>query len=549
MYALRSGGYYAQPDVWPNANVRVLSIFRPDEDDHSYRNLDPLTRSILEVHETYKMNRADWVDWYNWFSGKNIGYYIYQHVRERRDAYQRRQERAYYWNYVKEIVKLFGAFLFSKTVTRTFFKKDQSLAELELVEKNEFWDNVDLHNTRIDAFMRTVFTFTQIFNYVDVIVDKPKALYPILSEQDRLDQNSRPYIYYVLPFNATNWERDEDGNFIWYRWRKRADRNIDPFNLSGKKQEWDYITWTRYNWTKHRVTYENHRPKAYLIDMGENPIGEVPVVRFYGEKDLICEDAGRSFVSDIGKMSVAITNYVSLIEEDIYSKVLNLLVMEDPNAGSDILDVTDSNHPNTGGVEVGAHNTLLWQGQHPPFYLAPASNPGQFILEMIEKCIEEIYKISTLWTDTGIRESRSGVSYSYEFNRTNQMLADKAQLMEDGEVQVHKLYSLWLNEPWEGSIDYPDSYDVETLAQELETVMDVKKVVRSPTLARELEKRLARKALVNSTTQIVQTVTQEIDTLPSNEEKMLLAKAAMAEGDKESEPEPEPDPDNDDSGE
>ena len=111
------------------------------------------------------------------------------------------------------------------------------------------------------------------------------------------------------------------------------------------------------------------------------------------------------------------------------------------------------------------------------------------------------------------------VHNSYEFNRTNAMLADKAQLMEEGEIRVHKIYCLWLDEPWLGTVDYPDSYDVEVLEQELLIVTQAKNAVRSPTFKRELEKRIARKVLSHSTTDVIETIMDEIDSL---EEPILV---------------------------
>jgi hypothetical protein len=156
-------------------------------------------------------------------------------------------------------------------------------------------------------------------------------------------------------------------------------------------------------------------------------------------------------------------------------------------------------------------------------------------MEWIEKSTDEIYKLATLWTDTGIRESRSGVSYSYEFNRTNAMLADNAQLMQEGEVAVHKLYCKWLGEEWHGLIDYPDSYDVEVLEQEIQTTTSARNLVRSPSFSREMEKRVVRKVLNNATTDTLEVIMDEIDTLPERQVQQMaieqeFAAKAQAEG-------------------
>lgn len=520
-------------DEWPNANVRTKSVYVPDEYTDTSK-LDPLTAAILTPHKLYMHYRFEWVNWYNWYAGTFIAMYLHRHIRERLDAFKSRQNRVYYWNYVEEIVDLYGSFIFSKGINRTFYKDSQDLAEQEMLEKNAFWENIDLHGTGIDAYMRKIFNFTQIFNFVDVVVDMPKTPVQLVSEQERLDAGIRPYVYHILPFNAINWERDAEGNFLWYRYRELMNKQYNPFALNNPAETWHYTTWTRQGWTVHEVVFEPGKtPQAVLVDVGATGLGEVPVVRFYGKKDLIEEDCGLSVVSSLGKINVAITNYLSLVDEDIYGKVLNLLLIQNPNAGSDDLDPSEQGTPSRGGLELGTNNALEWSGEYPPQYLSPAAAPGEFILNLVSKCIDEMYKLATLWTDSGIRESRSGVSYSYEFNRTNNKLADKADLMEEGEKKVHQLYSKWLGEVWTGDVEYPDTFDVETIQQELDDLLQIKKAIRSPTLIRELEKWLSTKLLVHSTTQVMQKVITEIDTLPSLEEQASQQALVIASEEKD----------------
>jgi hypothetical protein len=506
----------ADVEDYPNPNVRVQSVFQPNfaEDRLPTPTRDgnvALVRALESMHPHYEEFHLQWGDWYNWYAGKGIEQYIFQHYRERSENFRKRRARAYYYNYTGSIVDLIAGFLYSKTVSRTFFRQDERLAQQEHIEKNDFWMDCDLRKTSINEFMQKVFIFTQIWGFVDVVVDMPRMHEEIVNEQQRLDASIRPYLYYILPTNMLNWEVDDKGEFYWVRWVERVDKQLDPFSPKPPVKIWRYTTWTRSEWFIHTVTQvKGQRKIAALIDAGEHQLGVVPVVRFYGKRDLLDQNQGQSFVEPIGRINVDIANSISLLTEEIRSKVFNILVLEDPNALGD----AEGSAAGSTGVEIGNNNALMWAGSHPPYYLAPASDPGQFILQFVQKSTDEIYKLATLWTDTGIRESRSGVSYSYEFNRTNSMLADKAQLMEEGEIAIHRLYTLWLGETWEGLIDYPDSYDVEVLEQELLTTTQAKNAVRSQTFKRELEKRVARKVLNNSTTDVLESIMHEIDTQP-----------------------------------
>lgn len=496
-----------------NPNVRITSVFQPDFAKNNAELFggtanDDLVKILEAAHPLFDKYHLQWGDWYNWYAGQNIENYIDRHSREQEENYRNRLKRAYYYNYTGAIVDLISAFIYTKTVTRSFFKQDEKLAQQEHIEKNEFWVDCDLKKSSIDEYMEKIAVFAKIWGFIDVVTDMPRSPVEIMNEQQRLDAQVRPYLYYILPLNAINWEFDDKGEFIWYRWRERMDQQINPFMMRSRNITYNYWTWTRSAWYKHEVVrVPGKKAQATLLDSGEHNLGVVPVTRFFGKRDMLETNLGQSFVEPIGKINVDIANSVSLLTEEIRSKVFNLLVVEDPN------QMNDGETSNPDGIKIGNNNALAWAGTIPPFYLAPASDPGKFIMDWIKESTDNIYKLATLWQDSGIRESRSGVSYSYEFNRTNAMLADSAKLMEDGETKVHRLYCLWLNEEWMGSIDYPDSYDVEVFEQELQRVVDAKKAVRSPTFARELEKGIARKALKKSSTDVIEKVMNEIDSL------------------------------------
>ena len=521
----------ADTENYPNPNVTPISVvpisFAENRLAQPSRDPEQALIKVLESkHPLYEENLKSWGDWYNWYAGKHISNYIYKHRRERPEDFKMRQKRAYYYNYTGAIVDLLASFVYSKTVARSFFRQDEKLAQQEHIEKNEFWTDCDMRNSSIDIFMQKVFTFTQIWGYVDVVVDLPRTPIEIVNEQQRLDTQVRPYLYYILPDHMLNWEVDDKGEFLWTRWYERMDKQYDPFSPKPPVKICRYTTWTRDAWYIHDVTEARGGKKTVAVfDQGPHDLGIVPVVRFYGKRDILDENTGQSFVEPIGCINVDIANSVSLLTEELRSKVFNILVLEDPDQYGD----SEGSSTTGKGLEIGNNNALLWAGQHPPFYLSPSSDPGQFILSFIEKSTEEIYKLATLWTDTGIRESRSGVSYSYEFNRTNSMLSDKAQLMEEGEIKLHRLYTKWLGEEWLGFVDYPDSYDVEVLEQELLTVTQAKNAVRSETFKRELEKRVARKVLNNSTTDVLEKVMGEIDTMPDPEAALLDAQIKQAE--------------------
>lgn len=480
------------------------------------RGENTLAYVLALEHPVYREYKSQWMDWYNWYTGDHIEDYIYQHVRERVEAFQRRKKRAYYFNYVSSILDLIGSFLFSRAITRSFSTKARGVTEdsPEDDADTEFLKNPDLKGTSLNDFMRMVFNYTKIFGYVDVMVDMPYTPIEILTEQERIELGMRPYIYPVLPTQMHNWEVDKEGNFLWIRWHEPVNRQDDPFGLPISTNTVRYITWTRDDWYIHEVTYQwGQAIYTAVVDQQQHNLGVVPCVRFYGKKDLLCNTLGKSMVGVMGKINVAIANYVSLIEEEIFAKTLNILAFEDPSEGED--DTESGSGGTKRGLEIGNNNVVLYgKGTNPPQYIAPQSAPGEFIMAFIEHCVTEIYRVATLGSDTGVDQTKSGAAYSYEFNETNRMLADNADLMQEGEEKIHALRALWLGKPYEGYVDYPDSFDIGSYSDELQATVDAKAAIRSPTFGQELEKRFARRMLERSSAAVADKIMQEIDSLP-----------------------------------
>src|SRR2546430_168481 len=235
---------------YPNPNVRITSVFQPNfaedrmPDVVGGRNED-LIHVLESKHVLYDQYHLQWGDWYNWYAGKMIENYIYRHYRERVENFCQRQKRAYYYNYTGSIVDLIASFVYSKTVARSFFRQDEKLAQQEHIEKNEFWTDCDLRHSSINEFMQKIFVFSQIWGFIDVVVDMPKTPEEIVNEQQRLDANIRPYLYHILPTNMLNWEEDDKGEFLWVRWCERMDKQYNPFVPKPNITIMKYTTWTR----------------------------------------------------------------------------------------------------------------------------------------------------------------------------------------------------------------------------------------------------------------------------------------------------------------
>ena len=118
------------PFYYSNPNVQIISVFQPDFADNSSSytsntNGEELAKILEMKHTIWDTYHLCWGDWYNWYAGQNIQNYIHRHHRERPAIFRERQKRAYYYNYTGAIVDLIAAFVYTKTIVRSFFKQNE----------------------------------------------------------------------------------------------------------------------------------------------------------------------------------------------------------------------------------------------------------------------------------------------------------------------------------------------------------------------------------------------------------------------------------------
>lgn len=418
-------------------------------------------------------------------------------------------------------------------------EEEDSVSEDEDEEPKSEWEHwledVDRQNNSIERFMAKAGKFAFSMGHIYVLVDMPKTKREIQTEKERLEGAIRPYLTMYYPQSMVNFSIDERGELNWCRFKEQPPQDDDPFAvpsgrisntsrfadanarmqgdprepriaptdfLSGNKEVY-YKTWTRTNWYCHRVTQQG----AELIGSGSHPCGRVPVVPIYHSRHAKFPFFGHSLITDIVDINVAIYNWSSLIDEEIYQKCLNILCINRAGGGSS----GDSEE-----LVIGSNNALEYDGPNAPFYLSPATDPGAFIQSHIDRMRDEIFRIAKLGGGLGLetQPQQSGISHAFEFNETNRTVAEKADELERAENQIHDLWHKWVGQEWSGVVDYPDSFSVESFDVELSLITQARQAISSPTFIKELQKRAVRKMATNIPDEVMELIEEEIDEAP-----------------------------------
>ena len=529
----------------------------PSRLDTSSKNL----KKVLEAtHPLYDRNVLHWKMYEECYcGGPNIMKWIHQHMRESKTSVDQRRSRYFYPNYCQTIVDQYMAYVFRKGVVRQAVRKDTEVGAQETVQRayeneqyqmtaaqqqgngplpekpapapgiqiedpqaeaskrlsapkikkkrkssvedelEEFWKDADRLGSSIDTIMTEVGIWMMVYGQYHVIVDMPEVKKEINSELERKQQGIRPYLTLVSPMCLPNWEYDRNGDLLWLRIKEDTTSEISPFTERPKKVVYEYRTWTRDSWHVHRCEGD----KVEEVEKGDHGLGEVPVTSFYQAQKLHLAPISHSFLRDIGPLNLAVLNWGSLIDNEAFERCLNILVME-------CSQLTPSE------IVIGTNNVLQYErGGTPPHFLAASTVPAAFIQTMIREAVQEIYRLSRLGGLTGrvVREARSGVAYKFESQELNQALASKADKLEIGERRIHELHEKWLGREWQGVIDYPEEFGIESVEEEVQLLTQVKQQLRSPTLKRLLEKKSASKLLGKVPKSVLSIVDDEIDAL------------------------------------
>lgn len=452
------------------------------------KNLE-VGQALSYKHPDYLDYVQKWAKYSNCYEANDIYRYIHRHLRESDVMFEQRVKRGYYYNYVSAIVDLFISYLFHSPIVRDFGKSPDLF--------NYLMDDCDLAGTSYSDFMVLAATQAQINGHVGILVDAPKVTTPFQNEADRKAAKHRPYLSLIHATQIQDWELDRFGNFEWIKieFKKPQERT---FTQTVEEDVRYFLIWSKTEWQEWRVEDEN----PILLDKGTHDLGCVPIVIMRNERLPRHPWFGLSAIRDISDINIAILNWASMGDEEIFERCLNILTME--------RDEGDA------AAEMSHHNVLEYaSGSHPPAYLIPGTTPLDMVGAWIDRAKDEIYRIAKLGGSVGLQGTRSaasGIAYAFEFNETNQSLSKKAASTEHAEQQIMKLISLWQNsKEFDGRITYPREFGVEDYLSDLNILMAGRNTLTSETAIKELEKKVTNKIFSLEDPELRQKIAKEID--------------------------------------
>jgi hypothetical protein len=236
---------------------------------------------------------------------------------------------------------------------------------------------------------------------------------------------------------------------------------------------------------------------AKLLEEVPNPIGKIPAVNVYnlrGNKRPI----GISDLADVAFLQQSIYND--------YSEKEQLIRL--------------ANHPSlvkTPNVEASAGAGSIieipedLQSDLKPYIIQPSGQNLDGIMKCIQNKVDAIDRITHMGSvrATGTQIA-SGIALQTEFQLLNARLSEKADYLENAEDHIWSLFAKWQDRDWDGSVDYPDTFDIRDWANDLQYLQMAKASgIKSETFNKELDKQIAEAVIDDNET--IKTINDEID--------------------------------------
>jgi hypothetical protein len=451
---------------------------------------------IEQEHPDYASNTRMWKRYRDLFEGGErfrlrAAEYLIPRQKEPGDIYRERLARVFYENYIGSIVDWYTATLVRQEPVIQFEGPDDNGKAFF----TRFIDNCDLQGTSLTQFYKKALTEALVCGKSFVVADFPKATGQALTRaEEDASGRSNAYLVSYTAEEAINWGKNDNGEFDWVVLRISCLKQ-DSVQSFGWKRE---TRWIHYDRTKYRI-YEQREGddprQAELVDEGPHgfaAIGKVPVFEVK--------------VND----GLWITNKTALLQMEHFNKsnalgwALTMGLFATPVIYSDreFTQVTGESYY----VQLGSQDRFGWTEPEGKVFQIAAAN--------LDRLKDEIYRVSYLMQQAGNNtgQQESGLSKQWDFSVTQEILGAYGEVMKDSMRNVLNRIAAARQDGLTIDVTGLDEFDITDFSTEANDAKSLLTLgINSPTLRKQVFKRVALKYLCDARQEIKNRIADEID--------------------------------------
>jgi len=412
----------------------------------------------------YTRHRDRWLFLLNSYVGGDEyrkGAYLTRYQLESDSDYNQRLINTPLDNQCKSIISLYISFLFRE-------EPDRDLGSLETSQFTPLiLEDADLDGRSMNAFMKDVAIWSQVFGHTWVAVAKPDI--GATTAADEIAAGVRPYMSVLTPLSVVDWTWSRSANGSYSLSMIRYIEEMNDTSTTIKEWTRDIISTTV-------IALDREEATDYYEEV--NGLGVIPFVLVYSERSPT-RGVGLSIISDVADQQRAEYNEMSEVEQSIR------------------LD----SHPSlvaTGETEVGTGAGALIRL---PENLDPNLKP--YVLEFSGASVESIYNsiaqrrqmIDSMTNVGSVRatETRemSGIAIETDFQLLNARLSSLADNLELAEEGIWQWIAYYYGLQWDGEIEYPSNFAIRNTDNELQRLVSAKAAVTDVNLASAIDTQIA----------------------------------------------------------
>lgn len=417
---------------------------------------DKKIENIFNIrHSKLQEKESNWqliLDCYRGGTDFKNGGYLIKYPKESQNSFEKRKDRAVYFNQLSPIVDMLSGMLFVSTPSRTIPKDMNFLLESVSGEK------------KLDEFMRLVAAYSFMFT-IGVLVDSPDFDPEIIkTKKDRKVNKINPYTVMYLPQKIRDfYASPADGKLEWVLLDDSYTEHLDPFVEA--EEVIKYTLWTR----KFRQTFEKRENEKEVLvsDEMEHPIGEVPF-RFVAWRDDNNDFIAETVCEDIAMVSKLIYNNMSYMDEMLAGGTFKMLTYPSKDGGI-------PKNMSSGGV--GALSVIPYdiESSNVPSFIGAELREIDPFIKALEFYMSEILKKVGLSTDETKKFVKSGMAKKIDLQKMKALLISGALMMGKTETWIFETAGKWENKKQAEDVksEYAASFSDEDLETEVTMLMEL----------------------------------------------------------------------------
>jgi hypothetical protein len=459
-------------------------------------------QTINREHPEYVARKAMWRRYRDLYAGgeqlrERASEYLVRRHKEPNEVYLERLSRVFYQNYIGSIIDWYASTLMHREPAMLLEGNSNAAKRFYSVLAND----CDLKGTGLTEFFRQRFVEALVCGSSFVAVDFPRGAGTALTRaEEEASGRSRAYLVDYGPDEIINWNYDPTGGLEWAVIRTSCLQQSKVTDAQWER-ETRWIYYDRENFQVFRKMTEG--APVELVDEGRHALASLGRVPLFQLK-----------VSE----GLWLMNKAALLQMEHFNKAnalswaltMGLFAMPVVYSDREWTQMVGESYY----IQLGPQDRFGWTEPEGKVYQIAAEN----LLQLKDEVYRVCYLMSQAASGYGSSTRQSGLSKQLDYSTTDEVLAAYGATVREAMKQV--LWAISAARQDEVTIDVTgmDEFDIDDFGTELDNAKKLMDLgIGSPTLTKQIFKRVALEYLADARQEIKSQVADEIEKIGAGE--------------------------------